>query len=283
MAFPPPVLASTDLGGVAVRDLVRTSRTAEWSLIRSSSSLREALDEAARGEDVALGALQDGHFRRGWHRRNSITVMLRVEQIDLEHFDRISAIPGDSAGQIDRAIGATEEARRRELDTVLLRRMRRWDADTPEALMGALFSFVKIKPPPELVCTILRTALYGWCTSSRFRSGQNGCLLHCGAAESDCQTHYVRCPRWQAWATNLLRVGEIVLHGTTSALLRSHAMPLSVSLRVSAALDFALFAVDKARHGATENPDMLMSSRLQEMVRRHSARRAVVVREARRV
>lgn len=184
MAFPSQVLLHGDLlGGVALRDPVRMGRAARWHVIRTSAVLHAAwddIDRAAESDEAALAAVARGDYRRQWHRGNSIIVMLRVERRRLEAFDRMTPITSDATADIYRVLGDGEDVRRRELDAVLRRRMSRWDA-----LLRALFVFVTIKPPLELLCSVLRTALYGWCTSARFRSGRNRCLSGCGAAEVD--------------------------------------------------------------------------------------------------
>lgn len=281
MSFPPVLLDYGDLvGGAALRDPSRMGRASGWALIRTSSAVRCAwaeFDSAAPGDEAALLAMGGSDFPRQWRRRSSITLQLRVEKRAMEAFTILTPFPEDTTSAIYRATGASDDERRRDLDVLLRRRMARWDPETPESLMGALFSFVRIRPPLEMLCTVLRAAMYGWCTAARLRSGANRSLLGCGVAGGDCHIHYVHCARWHAWAGRVLGVGAFVHNGTTTVI-RALAMEAQVSLRIALALDCLLCAVDKLRRGAPQRYQDLMQGRLKEMVRRHPALRAAALR-----
>lgn len=83
--------------------------------------------------------------------------------------------------------------------------------------MGALFCFVGIWPPFELLCTMLRTVVYGWCTSARFRRSHTGCLLRCGDMAGKCQVHYIVCRVWREWLASALRIPDLVRLGSAAA------------------------------------------------------------------
>lgn len=84
MAFAPQVLEHADLlGGVVVRDPVRSSQAARGSVIRLFVGFCEAwsgFDRDLMGNQIALGVFREGPLRRAWHRDNSLTAMLRAEK-----------------------------------------------------------------------------------------------------------------------------------------------------------------------------------------------------------
>lgn len=96
-----------------------------------------------------------------------------------------------------------EEESSDAFERVLFRRLAPWDSDTHEVLVGAPLGFVQMKPPLDLICTVLRAMLCGWCAAARFFNEPSGSLLRCGVDRGDRPQQYTQCPLWRDWATRV--------------------------------------------------------------------------------
>lgn len=150
-------------------------------------------------------------------------------------------------------------ARAAALDATPLRRLRRHAA---AHLVGLVRSALIAPAPEEFKVALPKTALYGWCTSSR-RGSVHGC-----SGGADEQQHYLVCPR-----PGVVRV--VVLCYPIEApcmgrLLFGLSAGGTLRLRVLLVLDLSVFAFDARRNGATASARQLLLARLNEFRRWHS-------------
>lgn len=87
--------------------------------------------------------------------------------------------------------------RRHVMTTFLLQRAQRWSEDNDD-MFQAYYSLVAHRPPPDLLSSVLRTLLFGWCTSTRFHHPPAACWF-CEALAHDRQAHYLACPVTRTW------------------------------------------------------------------------------------
>lgn len=127
-------------------------------------------------------------------------------------------------------------------------------------------------PPPR---TLLRTALYGWCTAARPR---RRCAL-CYEIEAGRQQHYVECGVARAFGARRLALAEWPGgEATTAQVIRAIGAGGPARMHAAMCLDAVLSAVDGARHGALQTAFGAMAARLKEVVHRHAQCRVALPR-----
>lgn len=93
------------------------------------------------------------------------------------------------------------------------------------------------QPPLEIMASVLRTALQGWCTSCRFGAEVGACRLR-GEAGGDAQQHCLRCVVASALGARLLAVtdapvAEAAIVGALQALGRGGHEEMRVAMWVN--------------------------------------------------
>lgn len=152
--------------------------------------------------------------------------------------------------------------------SMILQRARRW-TEYVEDLVQAYYEFSAHNPPPDLLSSVLRTLLFGWCTSTRFHHPLAQCWF-CQVHGQDRQAHYLACPVVRTWYEERLgwwmQPEDEAMHA--SMLMKMHATS-NQSLQAAVAIDVVLTAFDATTHGSRQSPHALLDSRLKELRRRH--------------
>lgn len=162
------------------------------------------------------------------------------------------------------------------MTTFLLQRARRW-SEYNEDIVQAYYTFSAHRPPPDLLSSsVLRTMLFGWCTSTRFHHPPAPCWF-CQAPGHDRQVHYMACPITRTWYEERFGWWIQPVHEAKHAwiFMKLHAQ-LGQSMQAVAALDAVLSAFDAKRHGSRQSPHALLDARLNELCRRHRQIRELV-------
>lgn len=155
-------------------------------------------------------------------------------------------------------------ARHAAIRVMLHRRARRWCEESDTLAVVVAFEVAAIR------LATIKTFLYAWCTSKRFRQPWRACLVGCNGA-GDEQSHYLSCP-----AGGLVR--EVALMHDVGAnrtylLLMAAGMSDEIGLRAALVLDLLLVAFDRRRLSGTANARLLIAGRLKELRRWHVALR----------
>lgn len=207
--------------------------------------------------------------RRGWH-GESLVLTLRAfwdgnEAMRIRGILRTSDMAHKTVYNLAR--GDVGE-RRHSMTLFLLQRARRW-TEYDDDLVQAYFEFSAHKPPPDLLSSVLRTLLFGWCTSTRFHHPLASCWF-CQAHGQDRQAHYLACPMVRTWYEERLgcwtQPEDEAMHAWIFMKLHSQ---ISQSMQAAVAVDVVLTAFDTKRHGSRQIPHALMDARLKELRRRH--------------
>lgn len=128
-------------------------------------------------------------------------IVLRCRRALFEIAGRLPAATLDAGRSLQRALlrSFCEDCaggRRVALATTLMHRLRRWSLDRFDVLGERVRSAMIGAIPEELRVSLLKTALYGWCTAARFGLPRRGCLYGCTGG-ADEQSHYLaRVLRW---------------------------------------------------------------------------------------
>lgn len=126
---------------------------------------------------------------------------------------------GGSQHALSSALRKSRQAHREAARVVLMRRARRWDADTPEAVVGGYLALVHRIPEDfvELVVSTFRSLLHVWCTAGWFSKPATHCKFSCGAESRDGRTHGLRGLIFRLWASRMLPRGRLLVVGRTGA------------------------------------------------------------------
>lgn len=180
-------------------------------------------------------------------------------------------------GGLRRALRLTDDEKWERMLPLLERRVLRW-TQTPQALLVALRKFARVPPPPpsDLVASVCRTALNGWCTTSRFQAEIENCRF-CGLARSNAQPHYLSCAVMRRWLQERLGChAQPSDEESTAWMLLAIGDDSHRAMRMAAALDCALYAFDARRSGSAASARQLLDARLKELCRRNMRVRAAV-------
>lgn len=166
---------------------------------------------------------------------------------------------------------------------VLQSRSARWDADVLEALVGALISFARRRPPLEVLFAALRALSDAWCTAARFGNALVDCLVLCGCHGGDALPHLISCPVRVHWAC--YHIPGVSVHPATrvASAMRALALPWPHRSRHAAYIDVALWSADQRRNQALAHPCTLfrmftlLSACLKDLVLRHRAMRDAIL------
>lgn len=88
---------------MALRDPLRAGLAACRSLARCSGAIREVwekFDRTVQSDEVALGAIGNGRWRKQKHSHSSLTAMVRAEKSHVEACGRVGPIPPDTVAAI---------------------------------------------------------------------------------------------------------------------------------------------------------------------------------------
>lgn len=270
MAISPAILYDLKALGMPleVRDPQLLAAAARVGVLRRSAVWQE-VEQSIREASSSDAARLNPHC--SWHATSVIGVLRRTQAwLQQQPGDLRQMCEEKDTKQIIRALRGPTTRRREVIAPTLMRRMRRW-SDNPAVAMARLYKFVDENPPVELICSVLRTLLYGWCTSGRFNHPLQNCRF-CDAGGCDRQQHYLACPNSARWMC------ERMLYAHTPATPHEHGFFLEQlgcggdeAMRAAVTLDALLHAFDAKRHGASGNSAALMDARLKEGRRRHRA------------
>lgn len=172
-----------------------------------------------------------------------------------------------SARKLTDALRGDHPTRRAVVQPILMRRGRRW-FDDPSGPLDGIFRFAARAAASVLTVDVVKTWLYGWCTSARFAHPVEQCRL-CHQEAGDRQAHYLSCEFVRRWMSDRLGLTDLPAEDAASAFfLRAIGARGDGATNVSLALDAILFAVDANRHGARQQPVAILDAHLKEM-RRH--------------
>lgn len=197
MAVPPDLLC--DLNALSmpieIRNLESLAAAARVGVIRRSGvwgDVQKSIHEAALSDDATLNP------HRPWHDASVVGVLTRTQRWMGARGDEFRRICMEQeTKQVVRAIRGPRDERRAALTPLLHRRMARWSDDATREV-ARIFATVDSSSPVELIATLLRTMLFGWCTSGRFNHPLRACRFY-GEAGMDQQTHSVSCPVTARW------------------------------------------------------------------------------------
>lgn len=116
-----------------------------------------------------------------------------------------------------------------QLDEVMLQRPRRWNADNPEAILGAWMAWIHPGPPTEFIGTYI--VLYAWRTVSIFGLEPIPRRYGCGEEAGHRQTHYAACPVARMHAMRRCCQGSLQQLQREPTILRSASWRLEESAR----------------------------------------------------
>lgn len=267
-SFPFALLANLQILGMptGLRDLSALSNASRASCIQRSEVVHQIwqeFDAFQLRDEASLDPSRPWHveslalsLRAFWHGSEAERIRSDITLLDGSYNNLYKVARGH--------IGV----RRHAFTTILLRRAARW-TEYGEHIVQGLYDFSELRPPRDLISSVLRALLFGWCTTTRFHHLPTACWF-CGADGLDQQAHYVSCPEVRTWYEERLgrwtQPSDEAMHAWIFCKLSTG---LESSFQAAVALDSTLAAFYAKRHGNRQSTHALLDARFKEMRRRH--------------
>lgn len=250
-----------------VRDLTAISNAARLTCVQRSTVLRRVwhdFDDFQWRDQASLDPSRAWHseslaltLRNFWGGVEANRIKSEVDVVNASYKHLYTAARG-SAGE-----------RRHHLTSFLLRRAARWTEFDAYIVQG-LYDLADFRPPPDLVSSLLRTFLFGWCTTTRFHHHIPAPCWFCAAEDLDRQDHYLACPQVRTWYEERfdwrVQPSDEGMHAWLFSKLRDGPVR---GLQAAVATDSVFAAFEARRHGTRQSTHALLDARFKEMRRRH--------------